>query len=117
MGETTVFALDDVSLKIEKGEFVTISGPSGSGKSTLLHIIGGLDRPDQGKVIWEGKNIRKFSDKKLARFRNQKIGFVFQQFHLLPKTNILENILLPTIYAPADGKTIQRAKRVVSPIW
>jgi len=113
MGETTVFALDNVSLKIKRGEFVAIIGPSGSGKSTLLHVIGGLDRPSKGKVIWEGKDISQLSDKNLALFRNQKIGFVFQQFHLLPKTNVLENVLLPAMYAPSDSNTLERARKIL----
>ncbi len=99
MGDNVVVhALDNINLHIKKGEFSSIVGASGSGKSTLLHIIGGLDRPDSGQVVWEGEEIFKFSDQRLADFRNQKIGFVFQQFHLLPKTSVLENTLLPTMY-------------------
>ncbi len=99
MGDSLIKALDNVSMKITRGEFIAIRGVSGSGKSTLLHVLGGLDRPDKGTIIWDKKDLSKLSDKKLAEFRNQKIGFVFQQFHLLPKTSVLENVLLPTIYS------------------
>jgi putative ABC transport system ATP-binding protein len=113
MGDNIVKALDNVSLEIDKGESITIVGKSGSGKSTLLHVIGALDRADQGEIIWEGKNLNDLSDKQLAKLRNKKIGFVFQRFHLLPKTTALENVLLPTIY---DGKESeyyhQRAKEI-----
>lgn len=106
MGEVTVHALDNVSLTIEKGEFIVIAGASGSGKSTLLHILGGLDRPNNGEVVWNGQDIRKISERKLAQFRNNTIGFVFQQFHLLPKTSVLENTLLPTMY---NGRKVNRS--------
>jgi putative ABC transport system ATP-binding protein len=99
MGETKVIALNNVSMKIDKGEFLVILGPSGSGKSTLMHIASGLDRPDTGQVIWDKKNIAEFSNKKLAQLRNKRIGFVFQQFHLLKKANVLENVLLPIQYS------------------
>ena len=108
MGNVRVKALDNVSLKIKPGEFVAIIGSSGSGKSTLLHILGRLDRPTEGKVIWENKDLSQMSDEELALFRNQEIGFVFQQFHLLPRITVLENVLLPATYAP--NKEIQEAK-------
>ena len=98
MGETKVIALENADMKINQGEFLVILGPSGSGKSTLMHIASGLDRPDTGQVIWDNKNIAEFSNQKLAQLRNKKIGFVFQQFHLLKKANVLENVLLPTQY-------------------
>lgn len=114
MGDTKVKALDDVSLEIENGEFIALVGPSGSGKSTLLHVLGGLDRPSSGEIIWEGKNLGKISDKELAAFRNQKIGFVFQQFHLLAKTSVLENTLLPTMYnCQNDRECHQRALQIL----
>jgi len=113
MGETTVTALDDVSLTINDGEFVAIVGPSGSGKSTLLHILSTLDRPTSGKIFWDDKDLTKLSDKKLAAFRNKKIGFVFQQFHLLAKTTVLENILLPTMYNnESNDECEKRAKEI-----
>jgi len=94
-----VHALDDVSLNIDRGEFVAILGPSGSGKSTLLHMLGLLDRPDEGVFQLDGRDVSTFSADELAAFRNQKIGFVFQSFHLLPKTPAVENVELPLIYS------------------
>ena len=93
--ESEVRALDGVSLRIEKGEFVAIVGQSGSGKSTLLHLIGGLDRPDEGKVWIEGKDIFALKDDRLAAFRRKKIGFIFQDYNLIPSLNVWENIVLP----------------------
>ncbi len=94
-----VHALDGVSLNIDRGEFVAILGPSGSGKSTLLHMLGLLDRPDEGVFQLDGRDVSTFSADELAAFRNQKIGFVFQSFHLLPKTPAVENVELPLIYS------------------
>ncbi|MGL5683360.1 MAG: ABC transporter ATP-binding protein [Marinifilaceae bacterium] len=91
-------ALDNVSLDIQKGEFVSIMGPSGCGKSTLLNIIGLLDSPTNGKVIIDGENINWFKDKELARLRNEKLGFIFQSFHLIPALNVLDNVELPLLY-------------------
>ena len=93
--ETQVRALDDVSLEVERGEFVAIVGTSGSGKSTLLHILGGLDRPTSGNVIIDGKNIGELKEDELCIFRRRKIGFVFQSFNLVPTLNVYENIVLP----------------------
>lgn len=93
-----VHALDDVSLEIKKGEFISIVGPSGSGKSTLMHIIGLLDNPTSGSVILDGKNVASMSEKELAGLRNKYIGFVFQQYNLLPRTSALENVELPMVY-------------------
>jgi ABC-type lipoprotein export system ATPase subunit len=92
-----VRALDDVNLSVEQGEFVVIRGPSGSGKSTLLLTVGGLVRPTRGNVLLEGKDLYAMSGGERARFRAEKIGFVFQMFHLLPYLNVLENVLVPTI--------------------
>lgn len=91
--------MKDVHLEVEEGEFVAIMGPSGSGKSTLMNIIGMLDRPTSGEYYLEGEEVAKLSEKKLAKVRNQQIGFVFQQFFLLSKLNALQNVELPLIYA------------------
>lgn len=94
-GENMVRAVDHTSLEIERGKFTAIVGRSGSGKSTLLHLIGGLDRPDAGKVRIEGKDIFALKDERLAEFRRKKIGFVFQDYNLIPSLNVWENIALP----------------------
>lgn len=91
-----VEVLRDVSLTLEAGESLAITGPSGSGKSTLLHIIGALDRPDQGRVTLEGDDPYALSEAELAAFRNDRVGFVFQDHHLLPQYSVLENVLIPT---------------------
>ena len=94
-GENQVRAVDHTDLEIERGKFTAIVGRSGSGKSTLLHLIGGLDRPDEGKVWIEGKDIFALKDDRLAEFRRKKIGFIFQDFNLIPSLNVWENIVLP----------------------
>lgn len=94
-GENEVHALDGVNLSVEKGEFVAVVGTSGSGKSTLLHMLGGLDRPTSGKVIVDGKEIFTLKDEALTIFRRRKIGFVFQNYNLVPVLNVYENIVLP----------------------
>lgn len=93
--ETSVYALKDANLKINKGEFVAIVGPSGSGKSTFLHLVGGLERPSNGTIKVDGQDICCLSDRELARYRRQKVGFVFQQYNLIPVLNVAENIELP----------------------
>ncbi len=98
-GEVETVALKNISLKIEKEEFVAIIGPSGSGKSTLMHIIGCLDRPSSGQYFFDGKDVSKLTDEELAEIRNKKIGFVFQQFFLLPRLNVFKNVMLPLVYA------------------
>ncbi len=99
LGGEEIRALDDVSLDLDQGEFVSIIGPSGSGKSTLMHILGCLDSPTLGNVVLAGTDIAKASARELARVRNRTIGFVFQFFNLLPKLNVLQNVELPMIYA------------------
>lgn len=101
-GENTVHALDGIDLSIERGEFAAIVGTSGSGKSTLLHMLGGLDRPTSGKVEVDGKDIFSLSDEELTIFRRRKIGFVFQNYNLVPVLNVYENIVLPV---QLDGGT------------
>lgn len=98
-GKETFKALKDVSLKIVGGEFVAILGPSGSGKSTLLHLIGGLDKPTEGEIVINDQDISSFSEKKLARFRNKEIGFVFQFFNLITKLSVYDNVNLPLVYS------------------
>lgn len=109
MGEIKVEALKGVSFEILKGDYTIIMGPSGSGKSTLLHIMGCLDRPTSGKVLIDGEDTSKMNDSKLAKLRNQKIGFVFQSFNLLSKLTALENVELPMIYAGIEKR--KRRKR------
>ena len=104
-GESTVNALRGVNLSVEKGEFVAIVGTSGSGKSTLLHMLGGLDRPTEGEVFVDGKNIFELKDEALTIFRRRKIGFVFQAFNLVPVLNVYENIVLPI---ELDGEKVDR---------
>jgi len=99
MGNTEVRALEDVTLTIDRGEYCAIMGPSGSGKSTAMNVIGCLDRPSVGEYFLDGENVANLSDDALAHIRNRKIGFVFQQFHLLPQLSALENVMLPMVYA------------------
>ena len=103
MGRLEVAALRDVSLEIQAGEFVAITGQSGSGKSTLLHILGLLDRPTRGLFRFAGRDVSQLDDRELAALRSEKIGFVFQQFHLLRRTNALDNVNLPLVYSPFPG--------------
>jgi len=98
-GPSKFDALKDVSLNIDKGQFVSITGPSGSGKSTLMHIVGLLDNPTSGQVLLEGKDISQLKETQLAEIRNDTLGFVFQQFNLLSKTSSLENVMLPLLYS------------------
>lgn len=110
LGDEVVHALDDVSLKIEKGDFVAISGPSGSGKSTLANVIGGLDRPDEGTVIVDGMDLSKAKDKKLSEYRNSHIGFVFQSFNLQVHESALENVMSPLVIGGVGRKKERRQK-------
>ena len=104
MGKETVVALNNVSLNIDKGEFVAIVGPSGSGKSTIMHIIGGLDSPTEGHVYFDNKDISKYKDKEKAKYRNSEIGFVFQAFNLENTQTALENVMMPLIFSGSSKK-------------
>lgn len=104
-GEHQVKAIDHTSIRINQGEFVAIVGRSGSGKSTLLHMLGGLDRPDRGEVLIRGENIFALKDEQLAVFRRRRVGFIFQDYNLIPALNVWENIVLPL---GLDGKKVNK---------
>ena len=106
-GQTKVKALDNVSFSVEKGEFVAIVGASGSGKSTLLHLLGGVDRPNSGKVFIEGKDIYKLNDDELAIFRRRQVGLIYQFYNLIPILNVEENITLPL---SLDGRKVDEKR-------
>lgn len=111
-GEIEVHALSGVNLEIAEGEYCSIMGSSGSGKSTMMNILGCLDRPTSGNYYLNGENVASFSSKQLAKVRNLQIGFIFQQFHLLPQLSALENVILPMIYA--DVSPVEQKKRAIS---
>jgi len=108
LGRTTIRALDGVSLEVERGSFLAVMGPSGSGKTTLLNIMGGLDRPTEGKVLIDGVDTTGMTEAKLSLLRRRKIGFVFQFFNLIPVLTALENIELPMVISGVDRDTRRR---------
>ena len=110
IGDETVYALDHASMSIQEGEFVSIIGPSGSGKSTMMNIIGCLDVADEGEYILDGISIEQYSERELARIRNHKLGFIFQNFNLLPRLTAEENVELPLLYQGV--KAAERKERV-----
>ena len=117
MGDSIVHALDHVNLEIGAGEFTSIMGPSGSGKSTLMNVIGCLDRPTSGQYFLDGKEIGGYDDDELAVTRNQKIGFVFQNFNLLPRLSALVNVALPLVYAGVpEVERLKRARETLAAV-
>jgi putative ABC transport system ATP-binding protein len=113
VGEVEVRALRGVSLDVQRGEFLSVTGPSGSGKSTLMHILGCLDRPTSGQYLLDGQDVSKMSKDQLAEVRNQKIGFVFQGFNLLSRTTALDNVELPLLYRGGRMRASERHKRAL----
>ena len=111
MGSNRVDALRDVSLLIDSGELVCITGPSGSGKSTMMHILGCLDRPTRGSYELDGQEVASMTPEELANTRNRRIGFVFQGFNLLPRTSALENVEVPLLYSRSRPNTAERHRR------
>lgn len=116
MGKIEVPALNGVDVQIARAEIVAIMGPSGSGKSTLMNILGCLDRPTTGEYLLDGEAVEELSDDGLSRIRNRKVGFVFQQFNLLPRTSALENVELPLRYAGENGTKKDRAKAALESV-
>ncbi len=115
-GDVVTKVLHGLSFTIDKGDFVSIMGPSGSGKSTLMHIIGLLDRASSGLYELEGVDVTKMNDNQLAELRNKKIGFVFQSFNLLPRTTVLDNVILPLSYASESVDAKERGKEVLKSV-
>lgn len=117
LGQTCLAVLKNASLTVERGSFLAILGQSGSGKSTLLHIIGVLDTPTRGKVFFEGKDTSRLSDDELAAIRGKKVGFVFQQFNLLPQLTALENVMIPAVFqGMRESERSERAKKILSSV-
>lgn len=115
--KTTLTVLEDLSFKLEKGTIIAITGASGSGKSTLLHLIGGLDNPDEGEIMFQGENILEFDKKKKSEYRNQSIGFIFQFHYLMPELNVIENVSFPFLMKNFDKeKAFERAKRLIEDV-
>ncbi len=112
-----VYALKDISLTVKKGEFLAIIGPSGSGKSTLMNLLGCLDKPSHGKYFLDGKQVSQLSDNQLAQIRNERIGFIFQSFNLLPRTSSTKNVLLPLTYSNfPKGQRIKKAQEMLTKV-
>jgi len=117
LGDSKVHALNNINLRIEQGEYLSVMGPSGSGKSTLLHILGGLERPSEGQVTWDGDDVYELEGAVLARFRNRNLGFVFQFHHLLPAFDAEENLMLPALIAGwSRGRASDRAREMLAAV-
>ena len=117
MGDSEVRAIDGISMKVEKGEFLAIVGQSGSGKSTCMNVIGCLDVPTSGKYLLDGIDVSTMTDDELAEIRNKKLGFIFQQYNLLPKLNVMNNVALPLLYAgKSKGEQKKRALEVLEKV-
>ena len=117
--EIETYALNGINLKVEKGDFVSVSGPSGCGKSTLLNIVGHLDTPTEGTILVEGTETGSMTDRELSRLRNEKFGFIFQSFHLIPGLNILQNVELPMLYSHekiSSGEIRERAMSLIQQV-
>ena len=105
--------LDGLSLKLNQGESMSITGPSGSGKSTLLNLIGSLDKPDRGSILYMDREVTQLAGKELDRFRNKQVGFIFQQHHLLPQCTLMDNVLLPALPGKVGAPTVERAEYLI----
>jgi putative ABC transport system ATP-binding protein len=117
MGERAVYALDGVSLRIARGDYLAVMGASGSGKTTLLHLIGCLDRPSSGRIRLDGTDVSGLDDDALSQLRSRRIGFVFQAFHLIPQLSVAENVELPLIYQGVEAKQrAERARRMLASV-
>ncbi|MBD8879933.1 ABC transporter ATP-binding protein [Rhodanobacter sp. 7MK24] len=113
VGRQVIAALDGINLDVPKGQFLAIVGPSGSGKSTLLNMLGCLDRPDSGRYLLDGVDVSTFDDERASDFRNRRIGFVFQAFHLLPRLSVLENVLLPRRFLRGPDEGLEERARML----
>ncbi len=115
--KSTLTVIEDLSFKLEKGTIIAVTGASGSGKSTLLHLIGGLDNPDEGEIMFQGENILEFDKKKKSEYRNQSIGFIFQFHYLMPELNVIENVSFPFLMKNFDKeKAFERAKMLIEDV-
>jgi putative ABC transport system ATP-binding protein len=116
LGKTSLNVLQGVSLQIQAGETLSIMGESGSGKSTLLHVLGGLDRPKAGRILFQDQDVYRMSGMRRARFRAENVGFVFQSFHLLPELDVIENVALPAMAMRSVGDARKRAKELLGEV-